>query len=91
MNLKSILTKEGLDVISYEDVLWRSEFQRGWNDNLLTVYEELEMHFPLAQDAPPDAPMTKEKFRGMFAAVTKECNDGVWLFQPAIALLAQKP
>jgi hypothetical protein len=89
-NIQSELQKEGLDVLSYHDVTWRPEFQRGWNDNLLTVYEELGVNFPLAKDAPPNFPMTRETYNTMFAGVVSECNNGVWLYQPGWSVLAKK-
>lgn len=80
-----------MEVVSYKDVEWRPEFQRGWNDNLLTVYEELAIHFPLAKDAPPNFPMTRETYTAMFGGVVNECHNGVWLHQPGLSLLAKKP
>jgi hypothetical protein len=77
--------------MDHKDVHWRQEFQKGWNDNLLTVYEELEVMFPAAKDAPPNFPMTRETFAGMFKAVVEECAHGVWLYQPGLTVLAKKP
>ena len=82
--------QEGLEVVSYSDVEWRPEFQRGWNDNLLTVYEELAANVPLAKDAPPSFPMTRERYTELFNGVIQECGQGVWLYQPGWTVLAKK-
>jgi hypothetical protein len=89
-NIRSTVSEEGFEVIDHAKIEWRSEFQKGWNDNLLTVYEELADNLPLAKDAPANFPMTRELYQGLFQQTAKECVKGVWLYQPAWSVLAKK-
>lgn len=90
-NIQSTISEEGLEVVDHARIEWRPEFQKGWNDNLLTVYEELAGNLPLAKDPPANFPMTREVYQGLFQQTAKECADGVWLYQPAWSVLAKKP
>ena len=89
--METILPEQGFELISYKESDWLPELQKGWNDNLLIVYEELAGHFPLAKDAPPNFPMPRETYQAMFDGVMRECAEGVFLHQPVTAVLAKKP
>lgn len=89
-DIPSLLQSSGFEVVKYEDIDWRPEFQKPWNDNLLTVYEELAVNLPLAKDAPSGFPMTREVYQQIFEGTARECAEGVWLYQPAWSVVARK-
>ena len=62
---------------------------QAWTENYLIVYEELGKHFP-AGDANPQAPMTREKYDGLFAQVVKETENGVVLQQGKVMCVVAK-
>ena len=41
------------------------------------MFEEIGQLFPVAADAPPGTPMTREQYNGLFAQVVAETDRGV--------------
>ena len=89
-NLATEVEKHGAAVLAQEPVIWRPELQRLWNDNMLTVYEEIAYSLPLASEAPPNMPITREKYQELFAKVVDECQKGVWINMRGESVVAQK-
>ncbi|RYP22057.1 hypothetical protein DL767_009131 [Monosporascus sp. MG133] len=70
----------------------RKQDLKAWTEDYLMVWEELHVHFPPKATAPPQAPMTRESWNGMFAKAVKETEDGVVVHQGKIVTaVGRKP
>jgi len=68
----------------------KSEQYKAWTEDYLLVYEEVAQMVPKEKDA-PGAPLTREKYEGMFDQVVKETNEGAVIHsQHLIVIVGQK-
>jgi hypothetical protein len=90
-NLPRTLEAHGMEVIDHAELEPKKELSKAWTDDLLMMYEEMQMSVPKTVDAGPNPALTREMYQDLFVRVLKETGQGVSLSMNQLAGLAKIP
>jgi hypothetical protein len=79
-----------MEVIDHAEFEPKKELSKVWTDDLLMVYEEIQMSVPKAVDAGPNPGLTREMYQDLFVRVLKETEQGVSLSMNQLVIVSRK-
>ncbi|KAI6080385.1 hypothetical protein F4821DRAFT_59737 [Hypoxylon rubiginosum] len=85
------LSSHGFENVGMRTIQKRKQDMKGWTEDFLMVWEELDYAFPPSSKE-PQATITRERFRDLFVQAVKETEQGVFIHEGNImAAVGQKP